>query len=117
MKNISDYFFIIAFIIAIPTKAIAVPSTARTICGEIRKIDIDKQQIDFYSYKSKEVFTLNKGRLSSFIKDNQKSDFDSLEEGIMGELIYKSPLFTDRYIVILRWVTNGVLESKACDGG
>lgn len=96
---------IIVFIVIVPFSAFAVPSTARTACGTVRSIDHNQRRIVFSSYSKAEPMVVAIIDRTEFYQDGESVPFESLENGMIAELVYKRPLFGERFALKLRWET------------
>ena len=51
---------------------------------------------------------------TGLFQDGESVPFESLKKMVDVELVYKAPLFGERFALKLRWVTKGELESAVC---
>lgn len=106
---------LIALLLA-PFSATAMPKTSRTVCGEIQDIVHAKHLIQFSSYSKPEPMIVEVNDRTRLFQDSESVPFGSLKKGVPMELVYKAPLFGERFALKLRWVTKRELESTVCKG-
>lgn len=104
---------LIALLMA-PLSASAMPKTSRTVCGEIQEIEHAKHLIKFLSYSKPEPMIIEINDRTRLFQGGESVPFESLKKGGPVELVYKAPLFGERFALKLRWVTKGELESTVC---
>jgi len=111
------FFCLVALIVLFMdslSAAAAVPRTARTVCGEIQEIEHSKRLIQFLSYSQPAPMIVVINNRTAFFQDGKTVSFQSLKKGVPMELVYKAPLFGERFARKLRWDTKGELESRVC---
>lgn len=114
MIKIKYSLIIFLFLFSAPAHGIHYPRPK--VCAEVKSINHDEQSIVFRVTNLNEDLFLKVGRLTRFLKDGREVDFENLSVGLKGEVTYKSPLLTERYLVIFRWSESGNLDSKLkCD--
>lgn len=111
-KLIVIVIFLTLSTITLNTNAFAIHFVRTKVCGEIKSIDKDEKTITFNRPPTEKTLVLKVGKLTRFIKDDREISFEDVLIGQKGEVTYKSPLFTERYLVIFRWSESGKLESK-----
>lgn len=112
----SIYVMTLMTLVMAPFSAFAISRISRTVCGEIQNIDRSKRLIQFLPYSKSEPMTVEVNDHTRLFQDSEAVPFESLKMGIPVELVYKTPLFGERFARRLRWVMSGKLESAVCNG-
>lgn len=100
---------------AAPFPALAMPSTSRTVCGEVRSVDYSNRVIVFFW--DGEERTVGIRDRTKFYRDGELVTFSSIEAIGRAELVYKRPLFGEYFAIKIRWTSQKRLLSAACNDG
>lgn len=110
----TKYILIIFFLIFSVRASYAVQYARPKVCGEVTSINKNEGTVTFYITEKRESLVLKVGDLTRFLKDDYEVHLEDMQVGNIGEVTYKSPLLSERYLVIFRWATKDELVSKVC---